>query len=257
MIEVSVGRRIRQRHVDDQAAGLRRLFGANEARLLPVFASAAGRAESPWLAQLGEAFARSGQKTVLVDAARLQIAAILGLRARFDLMHALDGDCAVADVRLHAAGGLVVVPAVRAFERAMAQRVPLPSLLAHVVDDAVDIVLLLLPATGAPSLPAGDVLVPVLPTRESVAAAASLIAEAASCRGTLTFRLLFLAMEAMAAARLGKRMADSIGVRSKAELGHGAVASLPRDLARVVAATGEFALSHIAAARRAGTGETR
>jgi flagellar biosynthesis protein FlhG len=257
MIEVIAERPIRHRQMDDQAAGLRRLFGPQQARLLPVLCNGGRRAESPWLAQLGEAFARSGQRTLLIDAARLQVAARFGLRARFDLMHALDGDCPIADVRLEAATGLVVVPAARAFAHALTERVQLSSMLAHVTDDAVDVVLLLLPAAYAQSLPAGDVLVPVLPTRESVASAAALIVDAAGRQGTLSFRLLFLAMQRAAATTLGKRMAESIGVRSRALLRCGAVAPLPRDLALVVAAAGEFALSHVAAACRVGSGGTR
>lgn len=256
MIEVINDRPVRHGQADDQAAGLRRLFGPRQVRLLPVLASGGRRAESPWLAQLGEAFARAGHRTLLIDAARAQVAARFGLRARFDLLHALDGDCAIADVRLDAAPGLLVVPAARAFERAVMARAPLSSLVVHVTDEAVDVVLLLLPGACAQKLPASDVLVPVLPTRESVAAAASLIVDAAGRQPTLSFRLLFLAMQGAAAATLGKRMAESIGVRSKAAVCHGAVAPLPRDLALVVAATGEFAFSHVGAARRAGIGET-
>ena len=248
---------VRQR-ADDQAAGLRRLFAPPAARLLPVLCTGAGSAEAPWLARLGEAFACAGQQTVLVDAARAQIAASFGLRARFDLMHALDGQCAAAQVRLDAAPRLAVVPAARACERAAVAGLALPALLSPLLlAEAVDMLLTLLPPSCARLVPAGDVLVPVLPTRESVAAAASCIGEAASRQGTLTFRVLFLGMEKAAADTLGKRMADSIGVRSKAVLRHGAVAPLPRDLTQVVAASSAFALSRIATAPRIGSGETR
>jgi len=255
--ELVVDRPMREHHRNDQAAGLRRLFATRAARLLPMFTAGVAGGEKRWIAQLGEAFARSGQRTLLVDAARAQIAAVFGLRARFDLIHALDGDCSLAEVKLDAAPGLTVVPAARACERASAAGTRLPSLLAPVVGGAVDVVLLLLPAAGARLVPQGDALVPVLPTRESVTAAATLITTAAGQQGTLTFRLLFLGMDTAAATTLGKRMAESSGVRSKASLRHGAVAPEPRDLARVVTAAGEFALSLIAPAQQTGSGEKR
>jgi MinD-like ATPase involved in chromosome partitioning or flagellar assembly len=247
---------LRQRG-DDQAAGLRRLFAPPAARLLPVLSAGAGSTEAPWLARLAEAFARAGQQTVLVDAARAQIAASFGLRARFDLMHALDGECTAAQVRLDAAPRLAIVPAARACERAAAAGLGLPALLSPLLAEAVDVLLLLLPPNGARLIASGDVLVPVLPTRPSVATAAASIGEAASRRGTLTFRLLFLGMEKKAADTLGRRMAESIGVRSNTVLRHAAVAPLPRDLAQVVAASSAFALSRIASAQQIGSGEIR
>ncbi len=230
----------------DQAAGLRELFARPGARLLPVLAGGAGRGETPWLARLGEAFARTGQKTLLIDASRAQIAAVFGLRARFDLQHALDGDCRLADVQLDAASGLTVVPAARACERAVAAEVGAPALLSPLLAAHPNIVLLLLPATGARLVAEGDVLVPVLPTRDSVAAAVAQIGAAASSRGTLTFCLLFLGMDKEAAATLGTRMSDLIGPRLRAALRFGAVAPLPRDLGQAVAAVSGLTLAQVA-----------
>lgn len=231
---------------DDQAAGLRRLFAARRTRLLPVLAGGATSGQSRWLAQLGEAFARAGEQTVLVDGSRAQIAATLGLRARYDLLHALERHCTAADVQLDAAPGLVVVPAARACERAVEAGVSLPALLAPVLNRRADVVLALLPAAWAQLLPPGDVLVPVLPTRRSVGAALAAIAAAAGRQGTLTFRLLFLAMDRPAAATLGRRMAESIGTRSQARFAPGVVAPVARDLAQVVAAASSFALASAA-----------
>ncbi len=235
---------------EDQAAGLRRLFGPKAPRLLPVFSGGAGSDETPWLARLGEAFARAGQRTLLVDASRAQIAARFGLRARYDLLHALDGDCAAADVMLKAAPGLVIVPAARACGRAVDAGNCLPAMLSPLLTLDQELVLLLLPVGNAQLVPGGDVLVPVLPTRESVTAAASQIGEASSRRGTLTFRLLFLGMEKAAADTLGSRMGDSIGIRSGVTLRLGAVAPTPCDLDQVVAASSEFELTRIAVATR-------
>lgn len=234
--------------VEDQAAGLRRLFAQPATRLLPVLAGTATTGQGRWLAQLGESFARAGQRTVLVDAARMQIASAFGLRARFDLLHALDGDCRMEDVMLDAAPGLTVVPAARACERALEDGVAATALLAPVLRRNADVVLVLLPASGARLAAAGDMLVPVLPTRASVAAAVAAISEAAKAAGTRTFRLLFLAMNAAAAATLETRMAESIGLRSRVALAPGVVAPLARDLARVVAAASGFSLLSLARA---------
>lgn len=242
----------------DQAAGLRRLFAPAAVPVLPLLVQRGGRAETPWLARLGEAFARAGQQTLLIDASRAQIAAILGLRARFDLQHALEGDCRLTEVQLDAAPGLTVVPAARACERALAEGIDLPALLAPLLAKATDIVVLLLPAGLAPLIADGEVLVPVLATRDSVAGAAAQIGEAAGRQGTLAFRLLFLGMEKVAAATLGQRMSESIGPRLPGALRHGAVAALPRDLACVVAAAGDMSLARISPPRRrTGAGETR
>jgi flagellar biosynthesis protein FlhG len=251
-----VASRPRQPSGDDQAAGLRRLFAPPAVRLVPVLADGAASGHSRWLAQFGEAFARAGQPTVLVDAARAQIAAALGLRVRFDLLHVLAGHCAVAEVELDAAPGLTVVPAARACQRAVADRRPLSALLAPLLRPPVQIALLLLPPAAAALLPAGDVLVPVLARRESVAAAVAAIGMATRRQATLAFRLLFLGMDRGAAATLGERMARSIGVRSGAVLAPGAVAPVPRDLPQVVAAAGDFALPELAVPAGSG-GSTR
>lgn len=227
---------------------MRRLFAQPTARLLPVLAGAAATGQVRWLAQLGESFARAGQQTVLVDAARMQVASAFGLRARFDLQHALDGDCRMQDVMLDAAPGLTVVPAARACERAIEDGMTAAALLAPLLMRSADVLVLLLPGSGARLAASGDVLVPVLPTRASVVAAVAAISEAAKATGTRTFRLLFLAMGAAAAATLEARMAESIGLRSRAVLAPGVVVPVARDLAQVVAAASGFSLLSLARA---------
>jgi Mrp family chromosome partitioning ATPase len=248
MIETLAEVSARARLAEDQAAGLRRLFAPAAPRLLPVITGGGGAEQARWLAQLGEAFARAGQSTLLVDGARAQVASALGLRARFDLLHALTGQCHPAEVALDAAPGLTVVPAARACEQAPVRAGAMAAMLAPALDRRVDVVLLLLPPARASLAAGGDALVPVLPTRESVATATAAVAEAARRRGTLAFRWLFLAMDRAAAARLEALMAESIGILSRARLAPSQVAAVPRDLAQVVAAAGGFALSRIAPA---------
>jgi hypothetical protein len=103
--------------VDDQAAGLRRLFGPRPPRWLPVLlASGREGTHGAWLARLARCFVAQGDRTLVVDAARAQVAAALGLRLRFDLQHALDGDCVPQAACVEAAEGLWVVPAARGLE---------------------------------------------------------------------------------------------------------------------------------------------
>jgi hypothetical protein len=103
----------------DQAEGLRRLFGTGRLRVLPILLDdPVGAAQADWLAALLLAVARRGARVVVCDGTRAGLAARLGLRARFDLLHALHGDCAPARVRLVAGDGLILVPAARACDAA-------------------------------------------------------------------------------------------------------------------------------------------
>lgn len=235
-------------HVADQAAGLRRLFAQRGIRVLPVLVPGE-RCESraAWLTKLAEGFARHGSRTLVIDAARVQIAAAIGLRARFDLAHALRGECAVAATLLDAAPGLTVLPAARAFEDALRTRTSLASLLGACLAarSGFDLVLLLIPAAFARLAPAGDVLVPVQPTRNDVAAVLGEIRRANELADNLEFRLLFLGIEEAAAFTLSHRMAASAALWSTAAVGFGGSALVARDLARVVRTAGTWELAQL------------
>ena len=224
-------------HVADQAAGLRRLFAQRAVAVLPVLVPGE-RCESRavWLTKLAEGFARHGSRTLAIDAARVQIAAAIGLRARYDLAHAQRGECAASAVLLDAAPGLTVLPAARAFEQAARTRTPLPQLLASCLAarPGFDLVLLLIPAAHAALAPAGAVLVPVQPTRNDVTAALGEIRHANELADNLEFRLLFLGIEEAAAFTLSERMTASAALWSTAAVGYGGAALVARDLARVV-----------------------
>ncbi len=136
---------------DDQAATLRRLFARPTLRLLPVLLPELHCAtRTSWVAKLAQAFARHGERTLVVDAARAQVAAALGLRARFDLAHAVRGECPYDATLVDAGPDLMIVPAARALQLAQAARTSLTTLLAP-LDAALaarggcDLILLLLP----------------------------------------------------------------------------------------------------------------
>jgi hypothetical protein len=70
-----------------------------------------------WLANLAYACVDQGARTLVVDAARARVAGAFGLRARYDLAHALDGDCTPLDACVSAGANLRILPAARALER--------------------------------------------------------------------------------------------------------------------------------------------
>jgi flagellar biosynthesis protein FlhG len=235
-------------NVEDQAAGLRRLFAQRGVRVLPVLVPEPRcEARAVWLTKLAEGFARHGSRTLVVDAARVQIAAAIGLRARYDLAHAQRGECAASAVLLDAAPGLAVLPAARAFEQAVRTRTNLAQLLGGslAARRGIDLVLLLIPAAFARLAPAGDVLVPVQPTRNDVAAVLGEIRCANELADNLEFRLLFLGIEEAAAYTLSQRMAASAALWSTAPVGFGGAALVARDLARVVRTAGTWDLAQL------------
>lgn len=240
----------------DQAAGLRRLFAQRGVRVLPVLVPDAHcGARAVWLTKLAEGFARHGTRTLVIDAARVQIAAALGLRARYDLAHALRGDCAADAALLDAAPGLAVLPAARAFEHALRSRTALARLLGDTLRARreFDLVLPLLPAAYAPLMGAGAALVPVQPTRSDVAAALGEIRAAHELADNLEFRLLFLGIEEAGAFTLSQRMIASAALWSTAAVGFGGSALVARDLARVVRTAQTWDLAQLKAETESAT----
>jgi hypothetical protein len=255
----------------DQAATLRQLFARPRLRLLPVLMPdrhCATRAS--WVAKLAQGFARLGERTLVVDAARAQVAALLGLRARFDLAQAWQGDCDVDAALIDAGPQLSIVPAARALQVAQERGMPLASRVAGLgaalaARGGCDIALLLLPAQAplpAARLPRGDVLVPVLPSSAELAATLrelerldAVFANAdedqplnlpAGGTTTRSFRLLFLGMGQEAAATLVHRLSNRLRPARRAPVVQlaGAV-QVARDLGSVVRAASGWSLAQM------------
>jgi flagellar biosynthesis protein FlhG len=94
----------------DQARGLRQLLRPAGVRVLPVF----GTLERlPAMVNLATALARAGQRTLVLDATRGEIAPAFGLAARYELKHVLEGDIAFAHAVLTTRDGVRVLPAAR------------------------------------------------------------------------------------------------------------------------------------------------
>lgn len=104
----------------DQARGLRRFVKPAGTRVLPVF----GTAERPTaIVNLAAALARAGERVLVLDASRAEIAPALGLTARYELKHVLEGDVALADAVHTTRDGVQVLPAARGFNMLVAARV--------------------------------------------------------------------------------------------------------------------------------------
>ena len=100
----------------DQAAGLRRLFGA---RAPQVVAFASGRescGRTTLLVQTAAALAAAGHAVVIVDEnpAPNNAVTAFGLTARYDLMHAITGERSLRQIALPAAPLVRIVAAARA-----------------------------------------------------------------------------------------------------------------------------------------------
>jgi len=97
----------------DQAAGLRRLGARRNAKVIAITGGKGGVGKTLTAVNLGAALARLGRSTMLLDAdlGMANVDVLLGLRARLNLEHVVNGECALEDVILNASSGLRIVPA--------------------------------------------------------------------------------------------------------------------------------------------------
>lgn len=270
----------------DQASTLRALFARPSVALLPILVPAGhDAARTRWLAELAQAFARSGRRTLVVDAARLQVAAALGLRARYDLLHALRGDCTPQAALLDAGSDLAVLPAARAFQHACAAGAGLDGVVTAAVGALrFDLALLAMPAAvvahyTASRLRAPDacertheMLLPLLPDARDIAAVLAALRAAASTLDavqreridghgvTMVFRSLFLGMDEASASTLAKRMTARITASAGARhepyprigIEFGAAVRTARELVRVVQAASGWDIEQLTLPKSAG-----
>ena len=102
----------------DQAAGLRRLFGSGETRIVTFASANSGVGKSVLVANLAAALAKLGQQVVVVDESPQRgVAACLGGNARHDLLQVIDGEKTLDEVFARMGSGVRVLPVARAVKQ--------------------------------------------------------------------------------------------------------------------------------------------
>jgi len=198
----------------DQASGLRRMLGRPAIRVLPLVSSMDGAAQAALGLRLAAALSRLGNRVVVLDASRGEVAAALGMAQRSDLIQLLEGEKEFAEVALAGPEGLRVVPAAEGIAAlAQAGNAGFDDLFGAFASlrDPADLVLLnCAPGDARAACCAarnGRELVLALHTdAESVTGAYALIKSALRHHGQHAFRLLFNAASNAEAGPLLARM---------------------------------------------------
>jgi flagellar biosynthesis protein FlhG len=97
---------------DDQASGLRRLFGQRSRRLLGI----GGVDATAFVADLARALGEIGSRVLVIDRTRGELASRIGARVRWELAHVVSGDRRLADVLIDAPGDVTILPAARGLD---------------------------------------------------------------------------------------------------------------------------------------------
>lgn len=236
----------------DQAEGLRRLFGVVPARLVPVLVDPANASlQVASIGRLAQACASAGQRTLVVDCARAQVAASLGLRARFDLLHVLRGECGLEHARLDAGANLAVLPAARAVGQARGAEVELMTLLSAVAQGpfAADLVLMTVEPAHASLLRVGEqrgeVVAPMPRQRAAWSGLLRALGAFTDKTDIAGFRLLFPAWDADTAASLYEELVQACSDRLRTELRFGGAVRVAHDWLRVARAMSEWELQRL------------
>lgn len=102
----------------DQAAGLRRLFGREQTRIITFAAGSAGVGKSALVANVAASLARQGKEVLVLDEnTKNNVASLYGALARHDLNQVINREKTLSDVLLKVAPGVRVLTAAKAVKR--------------------------------------------------------------------------------------------------------------------------------------------
>ena len=98
----------------DQAAGVRRLFGREQTRIVTFASGSVGVGKSILVANLAASLALQGKEVLVLDEnTRKSVASYFGAHAQYDLHHVINKEKALAEVLLKVAPGVRILPAAR------------------------------------------------------------------------------------------------------------------------------------------------
>lgn len=205
------------REGEDQASGLRRLVQVSGPQWTLVLMAGMRNADvGGKLLPLIDELAREAGRVLVIDAARVQVGAAAGLGLRYDLDHALRGDCDTAEACVQAGERIWILPAGRAMDAAATDaagaRTVAEALVA--IGAGFDHVVLLLPAARsswvrriASLRDPRRAVVPVWAGPEATTSVLSAIRAGVSDAEIADFHLLFLGLGEATAGRLLSGMA--------------------------------------------------
>ena len=102
----------------DQADGLRRLFGQEALRVVTFASGGKGVGKTTVVANVAAAIARQGKEVLVLDENTAgNVASAFGVQAKHDLFHVVNRDRRLAEVLVHVAPGVRVLPAARAVKK--------------------------------------------------------------------------------------------------------------------------------------------
>ncbi|MEN8166189.1 MAG: MinD/ParA family protein [Pseudomonadota bacterium] len=98
--------------IEDQATGLRRMIKPEPVRVIAVTGGKGGVGKTNVSVNLGVALAELGRRVMLLDAdlGLANIDVLLGMHAKYNLSHVMNGECSLEEIIITGPNGMKVVP---------------------------------------------------------------------------------------------------------------------------------------------------